>query len=68
MTPLAALEGAWYANVGRKTGERACEAMRKASEEIRHLRMNLTAVVNLLDTHEKQVKALSDAFPLPPTT
>ena len=28
---LAALEGAWYANVGKKTGERCCAAMSRAA-------------------------------------
>lgn len=39
LNELSKLEGAWYANVGRKTGERCCKAMREASTEIVDLRL-----------------------------
>lgn len=32
---LSALEPGWYANVGKRTGERCCEAMRQAAALLR---------------------------------
>lgn len=43
---LSRLEAGWYANVGKRTGERCCEAMRNAAATIR--------------AQAEEVRALSD--------
>lgn len=48
---LSALEPGWYANVGKKTGEQCCEAMREAARAIQDLEEEvgrLTAVRDAL--------------------
>ncbi|MCX7585066.1 hypothetical protein [Phenylobacterium sp. 58.2.17] len=37
LTTLSALEPGWYANVGAKTGEACCQAMREAAAELSRL-------------------------------
>jgi hypothetical protein len=67
---VAALEGTWYANVGRKTARDVCQAAADGADEIERLRelfrkdgeMHAAHVKGLTERHEARITKYIDAL------